>query len=86
MAETEMHLFLKKIALEFLREKVTDIVINECSFKCGISDAVGLNYKRKEVRVVECKAVKSDYTRDKKLFTLDKSYYAETHYFYNVPT
>lgn len=82
MAETETHLFLKKIALQFLREKVTDVVVNEVEFKCGTSDAMGLNYKRKEVRVVECKAVKSDYMRDKKLFTLDKSYYAEAHYFY----
>ena len=82
MAETEMHAFLKRKALEFLKEKGQDVVVNECQFKCGISDAVGLNYKRKEVRVVECKAVKSDYIRDKKLFTLDKSYYAESHYFY----
>jgi DNA-directed RNA polymerase subunit RPC12/RpoP len=80
--ETETHKWLKKIALEFLREKVSDLIVNECSFKCGISDAVGLNYKRKEVRVVECKAVKSDYLRDKKLFNLNKSYYAESHYFY----
>lgn len=82
MAETETHKFLKKTALEFLREKCVDVVVNECPFKCGNSDAVGLNYKRKEVRVVECKAVKSDYLRDKKLFTLDRSYYAESNYFY----
>jgi ribosomal protein S27E len=81
--ETDTHKWLKRIALNFLREKGQDVVVNEVQFKCGIADALGLNYKRKEVRVVECKATKQDYIRDKKLFWDKKyNYYSECHYFY----
>jgi transcription elongation factor Elf1 len=81
--ETDTHKWLKRIALNFLREKGQDVVVNEVGFKCGIADAIGLNYKRKEVRVVECKATKQDYVRDKKLFWDKKyNYYSECHYFY----
>jgi ribosomal protein S27E len=81
--ETDTHKWLKRIALQFLREKGQDVVVNEVPFKCGIADALGLNYKRKEVRVVECKATKQDYVRDKKLLWNSKyNYYSESHYFY----
>ena len=82
--ETDVHKWLKEIGLRFLKEKGMDMVVREVQFKCGIADCCGLNFKRKEVRVLECKATKQDYVRDHKLFDLPKSYYAESHYFYII--
>ena len=59
--ETDTHKWLKRIGLKFLKEKGMNAVCNEVPFKCGISDCCGLQYKRKECRVVECKATLEDY-------------------------
>lgn len=48
----------------------------------SIADVVGINLKRQEVRIIEVKASKEDFARDKKLMTLDYSYYKHCHYFY----
>jgi hypothetical protein len=48
----------------------------------SIADACRVNLKRKEIRVIECKASLADYIRDKKLFTLEKSYFHHCTYFY----
>ena len=56
MAEGEMHAHLKKLGLEWLKKKVTDLAANECKFRNlrSIADVVGINLKREEVRVIEC--------------------------------
>ena len=84
MAEGEMHAHLKKLGLEFLKKKITDLAANECKFRNlrSIADVVGINLKREEVRIIECKATKEDFTRDTKLINVDKSYYKHCHYFY----
>lgn len=84
MAEGDVHRHLKKIALHFLKSKVIDLVCNEVDFvnSYSIADAVGLNFKRKEVRVVEVKATKGDFVRDKKLFDEKTSYFYHAHYSY----
>lgn len=84
MAEGEVHKHLKNLALYFLKEKVTDLIANEVEFanSHSIADAVGLNLKRKEVRVIEVKASKADFTRDTKLFGEKTSYFYHAHYSY----
>lgn len=84
MAEGEIHKHLKYLALRFLKEKCTDLVCPEVDFvnAYSICDAVGLNFKRKEVRVVEVKATKADFIRDKKLFDPKTSYFYHAHYSY----
>lgn len=84
MAEGNVHKHLKKLALYFLKEKCVDLVANEVDFKnaYSIADAVGLNLKRKEVRVIEVKATKGDFIRDKKLFGEKTSYFVHAHYSY----
>lgn len=84
MAEGEVHAHLKKLGLSFLKEKVTDLVCTEVDFNnsWSIADCVGLNFKRKEVRVIEVKATKGDYKRDTKLFGEKTSYFYHAHYSY----
>ena len=84
MAEGEIHKHLKKVALYFLKSKVTDLIATEVEFynSYSVADAVGLNLKRKEVRVVEVKSTKSDFIRDKKLFNDKTSYFYHAHYSY----
>ena len=82
--ETDTHKWLKRIGLQFLKEKGMNVVVNEVPFKCGISDCCGLQYKRKECRIVEAKATYEDYKRDQKLFNLETSYFPECHYFYII--
>jgi ribosomal protein S27E len=84
LAEGEVHKHLKRLALYFLKEKITDLVANEVDFKnaYSIADAVGLNFKRREVRVVECKATHADFVRDIKLYGDKTSYFAHAHYSY----
>lgn len=48
----------------------------------SIADVVGINIKRKEIRIIEAKATKADYVRDKKLLDLEYSYYKHCNYFY----
>ena len=84
MAEGAVHKKLKIIAMAYLKKHCIDIVSAETKFRNirSISDACGVNLKRKEVRVIECKASLSDYLRDTKLFTLEKSYFPHCTYFY----
>lgn len=84
MAEGEVHAHLKTVALKFLKEKITDLVAVEVPFgnAWSVADAVGINFKREEVRVVECKATKGDFLRDKKLFGNKTSYFYHAHYSY----
>lgn len=84
MAEGEVHKHLKKIALHFLKSKVTDLIATEVEFNnaWSVADAVGLNLKRREVRVIEVKATKGDFTRDTKLFGDKTSYFYHAHYSY----
>lgn len=84
MAEGEIHKHLKNLALHWLKEKVTDLVANEVDFcnAYSIADAVGINFKRREVRVIEVKATKVDFLRDKKLFGSKTSYFYHAHYSY----
>src|SRR3712207_2612657 len=48
----------------------------------SIADAVGINLKKQEIRIIEVKATKKDFLRDKKLFNINQSYYMHCHYFY----
>ena len=86
MTESILHKHLKKQALFYLKEKVVDIVANEVKFKninC-IADAVGINLRRKEIRIVEAKATREDFFRDKKLFDERTSYVHHAHYAYVI--
>lgn len=84
MAESDIHKNLKIHALFYLKDKVVDIVANEVKFKnirC-VADAVGINLKRKEIRIIEVKASREDFFRDKKLFEEDTTYFNHAHYAY----
>lgn len=84
MAEGKVHKHLKLVAIAFLKKHCIDVVSTETKFRNirSIADACGINLKRKETRVIECKASYQDYVRDTKLFKLDKSYYPHCNYFY----
>lgn len=84
MAEGEMHKKLKDFGMIWLRDKMIDLVSKEVDYYNinSIADVVGINFKRKEVRIIECKASREDYFRDKKLMDLEKSYYMHCQYFY----
>lgn len=84
MAEGEVHKHLKRVALFWLKSKVTDLIATEVEFanSYSVADAVGLNLKRREVRVIEVKATKGDFTRDTKLFGDKTSYFYHAHYSY----
>lgn len=84
MAESFMHKHLKQVGMQWLKTKVTDLVCVEAKYKnmYSIADVAGINLKREEVRIIECKATYQDFKRDTKLMDLDKSYYKHCHYFY----
>ena len=84
MAEGMIHKKLKAIGMSFLKTKVTDVVAREVVYKNmrSVADVVGINIKRREIRIIEIKATRADYIRDKKLLDLDSSYYKHCHYFY----
>lgn len=84
MAEGEIHKHLKMLALHFLKGKCGDLVCPEVDFynAWSIADAVGINFKRREVRVVEVKATKGDFKRDTKLFEDKTSYFYHARYSY----
>lgn len=84
MAEGHVHKALKRLALHWLKERVVDLVANEVKFKNtkSIADAVGINLKRKEIRIIEVKATKEDFKRDHKLFDEQNTYYNHAHYSY----
>jgi hypothetical protein len=84
MPEGIVHKRLKIVALAFLKRQCIDIVSTETKFRImrSVSDACGINLKKKEVRVIEVKASLSDYRRDLKLFKLERSYYPHCNFFY----
>jgi hypothetical protein len=84
MAEGREHHRLKVVAMAFLKKHCVDLVAAEVKFRNMRSraDACGVNLKRKEVRVVECKASRADFLRDKKLQDARKSYLPHCTYFY----
>lgn len=86
MAEGPIHKKLKALSMKFLKEKCVDISAREVKYKNmkSIADAVGINIKRREIRIIECKATKADYVRDKKLLDIDNSYYKHCNYFYLI--
>lgn len=86
MSEGAVHKQLKAVGMKWIKEKVTDVVCREVKYKNmrSIADVVGINLKRREVRILEAKASKADYVRDKKLLELDYSYYKHCHYFYII--
>ncbi len=84
MAEGAEHHRLKVVAMAFLKKHCVDLVAAEVKFRNMRSraDACGVNLKRKEVRVVECKASRADFLRDKKLQQADAAYWPHSTYFY----
>jgi len=82
--ESNIHKHLKQQGMYFLKTKVTDVVCTEVKYRNlrSIADVGGINLKRQEVRIIECKASKQDFIRDKKLMSIEKSYYKHCHYFY----
>ena len=76
--ESQTHKHLKRVALLWLKGKVTDITAPEVKLfvkrKKLLADAVGLNVKRKEVRFIEVKTSKQDLKRDELLFDHHFSY------------
>lgn len=84
MAEGVMHKKLKDMGMIWLRDKCIDLTAKEVKYKNinSIADVVGINLKRKEVRIIECKASIEDYIRDTKLMDIEKSYYKHCNYFY----
>ncbi|WP_078553453.1 MmcB family DNA repair protein [Bacillus alkalicellulosilyticus] len=66
--ESTLHKHLKKQALYWLKDKMVDLCANEVKLfvrrKKVIADAVGINMKRKETRIIEVKATLSDFRRD----------------------
>ena len=82
--EGNVHKRLKLLGLKFLKKKVIDIVCIEAKYRNmrSIADVCGINLKRKEIRIIEVKASRADFIRDKKIFDLDQSYYKHCHYFY----
>ena len=84
--EGPIHKKLKALGMKWLKEKCVDIATREVKYKNmrSVADVVGINLKRKEVRILEAKATRADYMRDKKLMDLDKSYYKHCNYFYII--
>ncbi|SDN21256.1 hypothetical protein [Alkalicoccus daliensis] len=69
--ESNTHQHLKHQALLWLKAKMTDLCATEVKFvvqrRKRTADAVGINMKRKEARIVEVKASRSDFLRDEVL-------------------
>ncbi|NEU32273.1 hypothetical protein GN156_16100 [bacterium LRH843] len=66
--ESTIHKHLKKLSLYWLKEKMTDLCANEVKLYVKRNkmkaDALGINMKRKEARIIEVKATRSDFLRD----------------------
>jgi len=84
MAESYIHKHLKQVGMYWLKSKVTDLICVEAKYKNlrSVADVAGINLKREEVRIIECKATYQDFKRDTKLLDIEKSYYKHCHYFY----
>lgn len=69
--ESKVHKHLKKLSLYWLKGKVTDLCANEVKLyfrrKKLKADALGINLKRKESRIIEVKASRNDFLRDEVL-------------------
>lgn len=69
--ESKLHYHLKHQALLWLKEKTTDLCATEVKFmvkrRKRTADAVGINMKRKESRIIEVKATRQDFLRDEVL-------------------
>ena len=83
--ESHIHKHLKTQSLYWLKEKMTDLCDNEVKlfyrknrFK---ADALGINMKRKEARIIEVKATRADFLRDEVLHS-DYGYHQMVHYAY----
>ena len=63
--ETDQHKWLKRLALQFLKEKGCNVVCKEVPVGKLNADVLGLNMKRKEIRIIECKQDKNDYESNK---------------------
>lgn len=84
--ESTVHKHLKTLSLYWLKEKMTDLCANEVKLyvrrKKMKADAVGINLKRKEARIIEVKATRSDFLRDDILHHENSGYYAVADYAY----
>lgn len=83
--ESIVHKHLKNLSLYWLKEKMKDLCANEVRLyvrrKKMKADALGINMKRKEARVIEVKATRSDFLRDDILHS-ECGYYAIADYAY----
>ncbi|MCK0473101.1 hypothetical protein [Halalkalibacter sp. APA_J-10(15)] len=83
--ESNLHKHLKHQSLYWLKKKMTDLCANEVKLyirrKRIIADSVGINMKRKEVRIIEVKATRQDFLRDETLLS-DYGYHNIAHYAY----
>lgn len=82
--ETEKHKWLKKIACQFLREKGCNVVVNESPVGKLNADTLGLNIKRKEIRICECKQDYQDYIKGKNKLNQNTGYSQYCHYLYII--
>lgn len=82
--ETEKHKWLKKLALQFLKEKGMNVVCKEVPVGRLSADTLGLNMKRKEIRIIECKQDRADFK--KSIFKLNSNtgYSQYCHYLYII--
>ncbi|MDT8861562.1 hypothetical protein N0O92_15190 [Alkalihalobacillus sp. MEB130] len=83
--ESKIHKHLKTQSLYWLKEKMTDLCANEVKLfvhrKRFKADALGINLKRKEARIIEVKATRSDFLRDDVLHS-DYGYHQIADYAY----
>ncbi|WP_100407968.1 hypothetical protein [Bacillus solitudinis] len=83
--ESSLHEHLKIQALYWLKAKMTDLCANEVKLfvrrKQVKADAMGINIKRNEARIIEVKVSRSDFLRDEVL-QAPYGYHAIAHYAY----
>ncbi|WP_332696181.1 hypothetical protein [Halalkalibacter lacteus] len=69
--ESTIHKHLKTQSLYWLKDKMTDLCANEVKLfikrKRFKADALGINLKRREARIIEVKATRADFLRDEVL-------------------
>ncbi|MCM3713907.1 MmcB family DNA repair protein [Alkalihalobacillus oceani] len=83
--ESTLHKHLKKLSLYWLKAKMTDLCANEVKLfvrrKKIQADALGINLKRQEARIIEVKSSRSDFLRDEVLHS-SYGYHAVSDYTY----
>ena len=82
--ETEKHKWLKECALKFLKEKGMNVVCKEVPVGKLNADTIGLNMKRKEIRIIECKQDHNDYIKGKSKLNQNTGYIQYCHYLYII--